>query len=181
MRTTTSAPRQLGWQRFSYIARCKPDMTIVVGDARLTLADAPPAGLDLLAIDAFSSDAIPLHLMTAEAFALYGRALADDGILMVHISNRFLNLEPVLAAIASDNKGGGGWQTRVLQLPPPRGDRPGWVTAGSTWVALSRDRKRMDALVAGGGDWRPLQARPGMSVWRDDFASVLPVLRWRKD
>jgi len=164
-------------QRFSYIARCKPDLKIVVGDARLTLADAPPAGLDLLAIDAFSSDAIPLHLMTAEAFALYGRALADDGVLMVHISNRFLNLEPVLAAIAGD----GGWQTRVLQLPPPRDDRPGWVTAGSTWVALSRSPARLDALVAGGGDWRALESRPGMSLWRDDFASVLPVLRWRAD
>jgi hypothetical protein len=168
---------EIARQRFRYIARCKPDMRIVVGDARLTLADAPPASLDLLAIDAFSSDAIPLHLMTAEAFALYGRALAEDGILMVHISNRFLNLEPVLAAIASD----GGWQTRVLQLPPPPGGRPGWVTAGSTWVAFSRNRQRMDALVAGGGDWRALQTRPGMSVWRDDFASVLPVLRWRKD
>ncbi|WP_439546287.1 fused MFS/spermidine synthase [Sandarakinorhabdus sp.] len=163
--------------RFSYISRCQPDMGIVVGDARLTLAQAAPGGLDLLAIDAFSSDAIPLHLMTAEAFALYGRALADDGLLLVHISNRFLDLEPVLAGIARD----GGWQARVLQLPPPRSEGAGWIVAGSTWVALSRDSAGMDALVAAGGDWRALAARPGLGVWRDDFASVLPALRWRRD
>ena len=163
--------------RFSYIARCQPDLKIVLGDARLTLADAPAGGLDLLAIDAFSSDAIPLHLMTAEAFALYGRTLAADGLLLVHISNRFLDLEPVLAAIAAD----GGWQARVLQLPPPDRDQRGWIVAGSTWVALSRNPARLEALVAGGGDWRALAARAAMPVWRDDFASVLPVLRWRQD
>lgn len=163
--------------RFNYIARCKPDMAIVLGDARLTLAQTRNGRLDLLAIDAFSSDAIPLHLMTAEAFALYGRALAADGLLLVHISNRFLDLEPVLAAIATD----GGWQARVLQLPPPRDRGDGWIVAGSTWVALSRDPARIDALAAAGGDWRALTARDGMSVWRDDFASVLPVLRWRQD
>jgi SAM-dependent methyltransferase len=162
---------------FSYISRCKPDLNIVLGDARLTLADAPAGGIDLLAIDAFSSDAIPLHLMTAEAFALYGRALADDGLLLVHISNRFLDLEPVLAAIAAD----GGWRARVLQLPPPRGKGDGWVVAGSTWVALSREPASLQALVAAGGDWRALAARDGIGVWRDDFASVLPVLRWRRD
>jgi len=117
---------------FSYISRCKPDLAVVIGDARLTLAQAPPAALDLLAIDAFSSDAIPLHLITAEAFGLYGRALARDGLLLVHISNRFLDLEPVLAALAAS----GGWQVQVLALPAPRRaatgragpppDRSGW-------------------------------------------------------
>lgn len=163
--------------QFSYVARCKPDLRILLGDARLLLGKAAPGDLDLLAIDAFSSDAIPLHLMTAEAFALYGRALADDGLLLVHISNRFLDLEPVLAAIAA----AGGWRARVLHQPPPRRDGRGWIVAGSTWVALSRDPARLDGLVAAGGDWRTLAARPGMPVWRDDFASVLPVLRWRRD
>ena len=162
---------------FSYISRCKPDLAVVVGDARLTLAQAPPAGLDLLAIDAFSSDAIPLHLITREAFGLYGRALAPDGLLLVHISNRFLDLEPVLAALAR----AGGWRLQVLALPAPRRDGQGWVTAGSTWVALSRDPGRLQALVAAGDGWRPPRTQKGLAPWSDDFASVLPVLRWRRD
>jgi hypothetical protein len=162
---------------FSYISRCKPDLGIIVGDARLTLAQAPPAGLDLLAIDAFSSDAIPLHLITREAFGLYGRALARDGLLLVHISNRFLDLEPVLAALAR----AGGWRVQVLAMPAPHRDGQGWVTAGSTWVALSRDPARLDALVAAGGGWRPPRSQKGLAPWSDDFASVLPVLRWRRD
>ncbi len=162
---------------FSYISRCKPDLAIVIGDARLTLAEAPPEGLDLLAIDAFSSDAIPLHLITREAFGLYGRALTQDGLLLVHISNRFLDLEPVLAALARV----GGWQVKVLAMPAPRFDGRGWVTAGSTWVALSRDPGRLQALVAAGGVWRPTRTQKGLTPWSDDFASVLPVLRWRRD
>jgi SAM-dependent methyltransferase len=164
-------------QQFSYIRRCQPDLAVVIGDARLTLAQAPAASLDLLAIDAFSSDAIPLHLITREAFALYGRALADDGLLLVHISNRFLDLEPVLAAMAR----AGGWQARVLALRDPGGKGPGWVTAGSSWVALSRNPARLQALVAAGGGWRPLHGQSGLAPWSDDFASVLPVLRWRRD
>ena len=91
-------------KRFTFLSKCLPDVKVVIGDARLTLAATAPNSADVLAIDAFSSDAVPMHLLTAEAFATYRRHIAPNGLLMVHISNRFLDLEPVLAALAAQ-----GW------------------------------------------------------------------------
>ncbi len=83
---------------FTFLANCLPDTDIVLGDARLTLAKEPDRSFDLLLIDAFTSDAIPVHLMTAEALKLYASKLKDDGILVLHISNRYLDLDSVLGA-----------------------------------------------------------------------------------
>ncbi|MFV0299129.1 MAG: spermidine synthase [Hyphomicrobiaceae bacterium] len=87
--------------RFSFLSRCRPNADIVVGDARLTLAKAPPHAFDYLLIDAFSSDAVPVHLLTVEAVKLYLDKLAPDGILAMHVSNRHLNLRSVLASVVS--------------------------------------------------------------------------------
>ncbi|NJC08637.1 fused MFS/spermidine synthase [Polymorphobacter fuscus] len=165
-------------QRFSYVSRCNPDLAIVIGDARLTLAKAPAAGLNILAVDAFSSDAIPLHLVTREAFRVYGRALDRDGLLLVHVSNRFLDLEPMIAAIAAQE----GW-TAVLRDYHPGVERPGEMFSASTWIALSRNPERLDALQASSPaqDWRPVQGRSGVTAWSDDFASVLPILKFKPD
>jgi spermidine synthase len=162
---------------FTYLSNCALDARMVVGDARLTLQAEAPASLDLLAVDAFSSDSIPLHMMTREALGVYGRVLSRDGLLLIYITNRFLDLEPVVAALAAD----GGWQVRVLRYQPGTADTPALVSARSTWVALSRDPARLAAFTAAGGAWRPLPPPTGAPVWRDDFASVLPVLRWRED
>ena len=94
---------------FAFIPRCTPDARMLVGDARIELAKQPAALYDILAIDAFSSDAIPLHLLTSEAFGVYARAVKPGGILIVHISNRFFNLEPVLADEAARR----GWASAV--------------------------------------------------------------------
>ena len=106
---------------FTYIDNCAPKLRIVVGDARLMLAREPAASADMLAVDAFSSDAIPVHLMTAEAFKVYLRALSIDGVLLVHISNRYLDLEPVVAAIARSE----GWAARVRHYAPQTLNGPG--------------------------------------------------------
>jgi SAM-dependent methyltransferase len=161
---------------FRYIDKCKPDMGIVVGDARLMLSKTPPGSFDVLAVDAFSSDAIPLHLMTQEAFAVYGRTLAPDGVLMVHITNRFLDLEPVVAAIARAE----GWSARARHFTPPGGQASGSFDSKSNWIIMARTPERLDAVIAATGsppaDWLPLRERPGMATWTDDFASILPVL-----
>ncbi len=164
--------------RFSYLAGCNRDLAIVLGDARLRLAAAPAAGLDLLAVDAFSSDAIPLHLVTREAFRVYGRALAPDGVLLVHITNRFLDLEPVIAAIAAAE----GWQGAVRNWVPPASQPKGQLFTASDWIVLSRAPQRLAAVTAlrGAGEtagWRPLRRDPALAAWRDDFASVLPALK----
>src|SRR4029453_7943659 len=87
---------------FSYLRDCPPAKRIVLGDARLSLVQAPDSAYDYIVLDAFSSDAIPVHLMTREALQLYLDKLAPGGSIAFHISNRYLNLEPVLVEIARD-------------------------------------------------------------------------------
>ena len=161
---------------FTYLARCAPAMDIVVGDARLRLAEGPEARFDLLAVDAFSSDAIPLHLMTVEAFATYWRALAPDGVLLLHISNRFLDLEPVVAA----NARALGLEARSFRHTPGP-DAPGGRRAHATshWVALARSPVQMQRFVeaTAAEDWRMLAEPAGVAPWTDDRASILPVLK----
>ena len=158
---------------FTFVRDCAPGAAMVVGDARLELAKAPRAGLDVLAIDAFSSDAIPLHLLTDEAFGIYLDALAPDGLLLVHISNRFIELEPVLAAEAGKR----GLSAAI------RDDIPGGEDAAlyppSSWVVLTRDPAKIAALrrIAPQFGWTPL-ASPARRAWTDDHASILPYVRW---
>jgi SAM-dependent methyltransferase len=160
---------------FSYVERCKPDLRIDIGDARLRLADHAGA-FDLLAVDAFSSDAIPLHLMTAEAFETYGRALKPGGLLLVHISNRHLDLEPVVAAIARRQ----GWTAALRDYDPPDEQPRGLMYTRSQWIMLSKDPTAVRRVrdLSREADWRNLRARPGFPAWTDDYASALPLLKY---
>ena len=157
--------------RFRFLRDCLPGARIVLGDARLRLAAAPPASLDLLALDAFSSDSVPMHLITREAFATYARVLAPRGLLLVHISNRFLDLEPVVAGAAQ----GGGWQASRLIYLPGRLATPG--STASDWIALSRDPAVIATVRARDRNWAPLKRHPGFTPWTDDYSTILPLLK----
>lgn len=169
--------------KFTFLSDCAGDTPIVIGDARLQLANQPAGRFDIIVIDAFSSDAIPLHLLTREAIGIYARALKPDGILLVHISNRFFGLEPVLAEEATAR----GWTSAIRMDPGPVGDEYGDLT-GSNWVALTATPQRMAQLTGGirprtyasdDGVWVPLKARANFERWTDDYASTLPVLIWK--
>lgn len=166
---------------FSFLDRCAPDVPITLGDARLTLAQVPQGKFDMLALDAFSSDSIPLHLLTKEAFATYSRALKPDGLLLVHISNRYIDLNPVVAAEAKAN----GWHAALRHDSPTdalmkKGDR------ASQWIALSRDPKKLAELTGKvqkiknryyiADQWLALDPPGDTDPWTDDYASVLPHL-----
>jgi len=156
---------------FTFLQSCAPDARIVMGDARLQLTSQPAHDFDLLAVDAFSSDAIPLHLLTEEAVGVYERALRPEGLLLIHISNRYIELEPILAAIAAKR----GLTARV------RHDYPGGgLTVPSSWVVLVRDPRRLRQLEARDPklEWEPLKPSQG-EAWTDDHASILPYIRWR--
>lgn len=157
--------------RFRFLRDCLPDARIVLGDARLRIAADPAASLDLLALDAFSSDSVPMHLLTREAFATYAHVLAPRGLLLVHISNRFLDLEPVVAAAAQ----GSGWQAARLIYLPGKLATPG--ATASDWIALSRDPAVMAALRARDRTWAPLRRNPGFTPWTDDYSTILPLLK----
>ncbi|HPE00945.1 MAG TPA: fused MFS/spermidine synthase [Burkholderiaceae bacterium] len=160
-------------QHFSYLPRSPAAQEFVIGDARLSLERELAAGsaqrYDVLVIDAFSSDSIPVHLITREAIELYARHLAPGGILAVHISNRFLDLEPVLARIGEAT----GLASRVVH------DEPG--TAGhafkTDWVLFAADPATLSAPLLAVSE--PAQARDGQSLWTDQFNNLLEVLKSR--
>jgi spermidine synthase len=165
---------EIARQRFTYLSTCTPDATMVTGDARLTLQAQPAGSFDLLAVDAFSSDAIPLHLMTLEALVVYGQALGPDGLLLIHISNRFLDLEPVLARLAAT----AGWHGAHYFYKAPAELVRTAGGASSNWIALSRQPQRIAQLRAANPGWTDLRRTDQTPLWQDDFASVLPALRW---
>ena len=159
---------------FRFLDRCLPAAPVVIGDARLTLAGAPAGSADLLVVDAFSSDSIPMHLLTGEAFDVYRRHLRPGGLLMVHITNRFLDIEPVIAAAAAE----GGWAARRFSYTPTAAQRSA-NAAPSIWIALSQSPATIEGLVANDSRaWQTVRARPGFRAWSDDHASLLPLIRY---
>ncbi|WP_034158233.1 spermidine synthase [Sphingomonas sp. ERG5] len=157
--------------QFSFLSRCLPNPKIVIGDARLNLLAEPTGGLDILALDAFSSDSVPMHLMTREAFDTYGRVLAHDGVLLVHISNRFLNLEPVVSSAAV----AGGWSAAKLVYFPGAGADQ--AESASAWIALSRDPGTIATLKRRDAAWAPVPRYPRFTPWSDDYSTILPLLK----
>lgn len=158
---------------FTFLDQCAPKARIILGDARLKLERMQAGTFDMLVIDAFSSDAIPLHLLTDEALGVYMRALSSDGLLAIHISNRYIELEPVLAAIAERQ----GLSAR-LRFNDPGDDE---TFTPSVWVVLSRDPARLSQLAETQPDapWEDL-GKPADRVWTDDYASILPYIHWRR-
>jgi SAM-dependent methyltransferase len=165
--------------RFTFLKECAPDARIVLGDARLSLSRLAPRSLDILAVDAFSSDAVPMHLLTREALGVYRRALAPNGLLLVHISNRYLHLGPVLAAAAQKD----GWAAAGFSYQPSI-EEVAHNMSISVWIAMSPDAEALERLKQASGpdriNWKPLKPWPGFEGWTDDHASILPILEgWR--
>jgi spermidine synthase len=148
---------------FTYLSGGRAAMEVLIGDARLTLARQAPQAFDLLVMDAFSGDAVPVHLLTAEAFAVYFRHLRPGGVLAVNISNRYVDLRPVLLAAARRDRR----SARVV------------TTAGvfrSTWVILAPEEAFFArAGFRGRANVQPLSGRA--LAWTDDFSDLLGVLR----
>jgi spermidine synthase len=142
---------------------------VVVGDARLSL-QARSERHDVIVLDAFSSDAIPIHLITREAVDLYLSRLNTDGVLAIHISNNYLDLRPVVAGVMRDL----GLAGRV-QYQPGASVESGRF--GSHWAVLARSEAALGALA---GDTRWARLRPrDERAWTDDFSNVWSVIQWR--
>ncbi|MBX3471465.1 MAG: fused MFS/spermidine synthase [Planctomycetes bacterium] len=158
---------------FTFLRDCRADWRVVQGDARLRLRDLPPASLGLLFMDAFSGDAIPAHLLTREALALQADALAPGGLLALHVSNRYLELRPVVARTAA--AAGLVGRARFDDVGAARGADPEG-RASSQWVVLARREEDLGPL-RDDPRWRPL-APDGGPPWTDDHAHVLGALAW---
>jgi hypothetical protein len=154
--------------RFTFLAACAPDMPIVLGDARLTLSDAPDASYDVILLDAFASDTMPVHLMTKEAMALYLRKLKPDGIVALHVSSRYMELVSVVAGIAHANG-------LVARLNPPEEADPEVHQYQSAVVAAARKDEDFGTLVSN-GNWLPIRPDPRQWVWTDDYSNVIGAI-----
>jgi SAM-dependent methyltransferase len=157
---------------FSYLDDCPGEVRIVLGDARLALERAEPEQFDLLALDAFSSDAIPAHLLTKEATKVYLKHLKPNGILAVHISNRHFDLEPVVAGIAEELNLADRY---VFYDDEPYRDDAGYVGASdSEWVLLTRDASAFEGLSL--EDTQSMN-RDKLVLWTDAYSNLVQVLR----
>jgi len=156
---------------FDFVATCAPDAKVVTGDGRLSLARAADGAYDLVILDTFSSDAIPIHMVTREAVALYFRKLSARGVLMLHISNEYLDLAPVLASIASD--------LGLAAMVP--GSRLSVAFDGrfaqleSNWMAIAREPADLARLASEEG-WRPPDPS-SVRAWTDDYSNILQALK----
>jgi len=152
---------------FTFLSQCRPDVPIHLGDARLTLADAPDGAYDLIVVDAFSSDAIPLHLLTREAMAVYLKKLKPHGIVAMHVSNRYLELASVVAGIAAAN----GAITRVNDGGAVDENHDPYKFSG-TVAAVARDDEDFGPLALS-PEWELMEPDPKQWVWTDDYSNIV--------
>jgi hypothetical protein len=157
---------------FTYLHDCGDRCRVIIGDARLSLARAPENQYDLLVLDAFSSDAIPIHLLTSEALTLYLTRLRPEGEILFHISNSHLALAPIVARLAE--------QHGLVAVAEVDRRKPDWPVsrAESSWVAMARRREDL-GTISTDARWTPLLASASTPLWTDDFSNILSVLQFR--
>jgi protein-L-isoaspartate O-methyltransferase len=153
---------------FRYIRSCQPDFKLVIGDARLTFAREPDATYDLIIVDAYSSDAIPIHLATEEAMKIYKDKLAPRGAVVMHVSNRHLDLEPVVVGIADAND----LKSWVYNEDSGRDDE----YIFSTDVVVSAREEADVGRLASSKQWEETEADDRIRVWTDDYSNVIGAL-----
>ncbi|CAN0133028.1 unnamed protein product, partial [Phaeothamnion confervicola] len=153
-------------EEFRYLGDSAAKVEIALGDARLTLEREAPEKFDVLAVDAFSSDSIPVHLITKEALAVYLKHMKPDGIIAFHVSNRFLNLGPVVGRLAKE---AGVFAVNVYE----KGEED---KTQSDWVLVSRDPKALEAKVIKDVS-EPVDERPTWRLWTDDYNNLVQILK----
>ncbi len=159
---------RLARKHFTYLADSPSKPQVIIGDARLSLEREASNRFSVLAVDAFSGDSIPMHLITDEAVRVFMNQLGDTGILAYHVSNRFLNLPPVLAEIVAAER-----LAAVVVEDPAQSNNA--LHSSSTWVLLARDAKTLDGIEAA----KPLERVEGAPFWTDDFNNLLSVVKWK--
>jgi hypothetical protein len=150
---------------FTFVRNCEPDLKPVIGDARLTFAREPDGSYDLIIVDAYSSDAIPIHLATQQAMQIYKDKLAPQGAVVMHVSNRHLELASVVVGIAEAND----LKSWVFNEDS---NREGEYIFATNVVVSARAEADVGEL-ASSGSWELTAADPGQRVWTDDYSNVL--------
>jgi len=167
------AVEELARSQFKYLSYAQAKTDIVMGDARLMmereLAENQPQAFDLLALDAFSSDAIPVHLLTKEAFEIYLKHLTPNGVLAIHISNRYLDLQPVVERLAEHFK------LSVVTIPDD--NEPDWWIYATTWMIVTRNKEFLESERIKDVAELPDADRKNSPLWTDDYASLYSIMK----
>ena len=157
---------------FTYLRDCPPASDVRLGDARLSIAAAPAGRFGMIFVDAFNSDSLPVHLITRQALALYLDRLTDDGVVVVNVTNRYLDLRPVIGALARD----AGLTGVVRDDLDTTDEDTARAKTGSMWVALARRPADLGPL-ASDPRWKPLPVRSGARAWTDDFSNLVDAIK----
>jgi SAM-dependent methyltransferase len=157
--------------QFTYLGDSAAQVELALGDARLTLEREAPQNFDVLAVDAFSSDAIPVHLITREALGTYLRHMKPDGIVAFHVSNRFLDLIPVVARIAQEHK------AHAMLVRDDPDEEEDHRRSRSDWVLVSRDPAvfKREAIVE--REAVEIEDRADWRTWTDDYSNLIQILK----
>ncbi|MBV6516449.1 MAG: Polyamine aminopropyltransferase [Planctomycetes bacterium] len=171
---------ELAQSHFTFLKDSAAEIDLVLGDARLSLEREEPQSFDLLALDAFSSDSIPVHLLTQEALDLYLRHLKPEGVICLHISNRHLDLRPVVQSLAQARGLHVSWVDSTGDIPPPENAGAQRIYAAS-WLLVSRARWVLESeLIAPSASKLP-PLPEGFRPWTDDYSNLFSVLSERED
>jgi len=167
------AVERLARTQFKYLDYSQAKIDVVMGDARLMmereLEQKNPQQFDLLALDAFSSDAIPVHLLTREAFEIYFRQMKSDGVLAVHISNRYLDLRPVVEKLAAHFK------VNVVTISDD--NEPDWWIYATTWMLVTKDPEFLKGDRIRDVAEEPKSDNKSSPLWTDDYASLYSIMK----
>ena len=158
---------------FRFLSACAPDARIVLGDGRLTLA-ASPDRYDLIILDVFSSDAIPVHVLTREAFAGYLARLAPRGVIAVHVSNRHMELAGIVAAVAKESG-----LVATVRRDDTISDLAEDYRSNAEVVVLARNNADLGDLPSRDG-WRSIEPPAGVTAWTDDYSDILRAILRKK-
>jgi spermidine synthase len=153
---------------FHFLSDCRGDVTVIQGDGRLAMSSAADHHFGLLVVDAFSSDAVPVHLLTREALAMYRRKVQPGGLMAFHISNRYVDLSVLLANLAAE--------TGLACLSRVDADSTAAGKEESHWVVLGEPTRLMERLHRE-KYWRKLPARPEVPVWTDQYSNILSLIK----
>ena len=168
--------KQIAEKPFTYVAHSDAKVEIVMGDGRLSMENEPPQNFDILIMDAFSSDAVPVHLLTREAFEIYQRHLKPDGAILVNISNRYLDLRPVVENAARLFN----FQCHTINSEDGTADETGdagWWLYASTWMILSRNQEFMNRSALRNAASPDTSGIRDIPLWTDDYSSMFRILQ----
>lgn len=157
---------------FTFLSSCPGECDVVIGDGRIALGEVPDKHFQILVLDAYNSDSIPMHLMTTEAMATYISKVADDGVVVFHVSNTFLDVGRVVMDVAAHS----GYRVRSYHWWPRQAYLYELQVNASHYVAVGRTDEALEGFTTAA--WSAKQGDPDGVVWTDDFANILSIYRW---